>query len=97
MNNLLYWFCAAFISQIQAAFSISHFSHVDVERQTNIQTNIHTYTYKHTQFSKTIPGNQTHSHCQPSAGCGHVPGLKIGRAPEHNMNALHNGLLYFLI
>ena len=44
-------------------------------KYTSIQTNIQTHTHI---YRKTISGNQARTHSQPTAGCGHAPGLKIG-------------------
>ena len=66
----------AFIYHIKAVFSEQSFAHVGVERQTNIQTYIHTNTY--TLFGKTnIAVNQACTNSQSSAGCGRTSGLKI--------------------
>ena len=48
------------------------------ERQTNIQTYIHT-------FWKIILVNQAHAYSQLLAGCGRMPGLK-NQAPDIDHN-----------
>jgi len=45
--------------------------HRKINKYTNMQTCIHTYT-----FQKTISRNQACTHSWPTVGCGHMPSLK---------------------
>ena len=54
-----------FIYHIKTVFSEQSFAHMGAERQTNIQTDIHTYIQTHT-FRKAISVNQVRT--QPAFG-----------------------------
>ena len=68
-----------------------------MERQTNIDTYIHTsyihtythtHTHTHTHFLLNNFRNQARTHSRPMAGYGHAPGLKINLYSNYAENKL---------